>query len=273
MIAIIFVSTFICKVYIGKKYQMPQHLIPTEKASQILKREWKRLIPLMVLVLLVAINSIPAVSFDVTGALLKAIPTGDSNLYTVLSGIPVLGSITNNIVMSIIVAILVAFAITPELREDVPGMLKSSVSSVSFSVVIQIFAGFFLGAFKAGGQMDIIAAWAAGLSAMVLKVGGAAAIMLGGMLMGAQSTTQTTLLPILGPAWMATGVSSVHAAVASAHLAAAGQGLPPADLNTFVIAGLVSSLLHRKVDPLKSMYLTVPYCLTLACIGIVFLFI
>ena len=93
------------------------------------------------------------------------------------------------------------------------------------------------------------------------------------MLVGAQSTTQTTLLPILGPAWMATGVSDIHAAVASSHLAAAGQGLPPADLNTFVIAGLVSSLLQKEVNPMKSMILTAPYCILLAIIGLAFLFI
>ena len=108
---------------------------------------------------------------------------------------------------------------------------------------------------------------------LALKLGGAGSLILGGMLLGAQSTTQTSLLPILGPAWMATGVSDINAAAASAHLAAAGQGLPPADLNTFVIAGLVSSLLQKQVNPMRSMILTVPYCLLLAFFGLVFLFV
>ena len=35
-IAFVLTSLFVCKVYIGRKYEMPQHLIPTEKASAIL---------------------------------------------------------------------------------------------------------------------------------------------------------------------------------------------------------------------------------------------
>ncbi len=271
--AFILTSLFVCKVYIGNKYEMPQHLIPTEKASAILKREWRKLIPLMVLILLVALNSIPAISFDATSTLMKAIPMGDSNLYTCLSAVPVIGQVTNNIVMALFVAIVVAIAITPELRQNTAGDLAKALKAVRVSVMIQIFAGFFLGAFRAGGQIEVISAWAAGLSAVALKLGGAGALILGGMLVGAQSTTQTTLLPILGPAWMATGVTDIHAAVASSHLAAAGQGLPPADLNTFVIAGLVSSLLQRQVNPMRSMILTAPYCILLAVIGLAFLFI
>ena len=198
---------------------------------------------------------------------------GGSNLYACLSSVPVIGQVTNNIVMALFVAIVVAIAITPELRQNTAADLSKSLRAVRVSVLIQIFAGFFLGAFRAGGQIAVISEWAAGLSAVALKLGGAGALILGGMLVGAQSTTQTTLLPILGPAWMATGVSDIHAAVASSHLAAAGQGLPPADLNTFVIAGLVSSLLQKEVNPMKSMILTAPYCILLAIIGLAFLFI
>ncbi len=272
-IAIVLVSVFFCKVYIGNKYQIPEHLIPKEGPMDILAREWKRLIPLFVLIVLVALKSIPAINFDVTGTILKSIPVGNSNLLKVISSIPVVGKITNNIVMSLFVANVVALLSSKELRDNLSSMVSSSMSAIGESVIIQVFAGFFLGAFRVGGQMQVIAQWADHLSALALKIGGAGSLLLGGMLMGAQSTTQTTLLPILGPAWMATGVSDVHAALASAHLAAAGQGLPPADLNTFVIAGLVSSLLHKKVDPMKSMLLTVPYCIVLAVIGIVFLFI
>ena len=272
-IAFILTSLFVCKVYIGRKYQMPQHLIPTEKARTILRREWKNLIPLMVLILLVAINSIPAISFDVTGELLKAIPVGGSNLYEAIASIPVIGQLTNNIVLALVVASIVAIAIEPKLRENLGGDMARSFSTIKVSVLIQIFAGFFLGAFRAGGQIAAISEWATSLNAIALKLGGSGALILGGMLLGSQSTTQTSLLPILGPAWMATGVSDMHAAAASAHLAAAGQGLPPADLNTFIIAGLVSSLLHKQVNPMKSMLLTVPYCLLLAMFGLVFLFI
>ena len=272
-IAFVLTSLFVCKVYIGKKYEMPQHLIPTEKASAILRREWKNLIPLIVLIILVALNSIPAISFDVTGELLRAIPVGESTLYATLSAIPVIGQLTNNIVLALLVAIIVAVAITPSLRSNFGHDLARSMRTIRTSVLIQVFAGFFLGAFRVGGQIAAISEWATGLNTIALKLGGAGSLILGGMLLGAQSTTQTSLLPILGPAWIATGVSDVNAAAASAHLAAAGQGLPPADLNTFVIAGLVSSLLHREVNPMRSMLLTVPYCLLLAFFGLMFLFI
>ncbi|MGN0333804.1 MAG: TRAP transporter large permease subunit [Lachnospiraceae bacterium] len=272
-VAIVLVSLFVCKVYIGNKYKMPQHLIPQERPMAIFEREWKRLIPLFVLIVLVALKSIPAINFDVTTMLMKAIPAGEDNLYKVVSDIHVFGKITNNIVMSLIVSIIVAIVISPELHKGTADLIRSSVYSVRSSVIIQICAVFFLGAFRAGGQMEAISIWARGLNTMALKLGGSCSLLLGGMLMGAQSTTQATLLPILGPAWMASGVSDIHAAVASAHLAAAGQGMPPADLNTFVIAGLVASLLHKKVNPMKSMMLTIPYCLILAAIGILFLFI
>ena len=272
-IAFVLTSLFVCKVYIGRKYEMPQHLIPTEKASAILRREWKNLIPLMVLIILVALNSIPAISFDVTGELLKAIPLGEGSLYDSLKAIPIFGQLTNNIVLALVVAIIVAIAITPELRTDIVQDLAKPLMTVRMAVLIQVFAGFFLGAFRFGGQIAAISEWATGLNTLALKLGGAGSLILGGMLLGAQSTTQTSLLPILGPAWIATGVSDIHAAAASAHLAAAGQGLPPADLNTFVIAGLVSSLLGKQVNPMRSMLLTVPYCLLLAFFGLVFLFI
>ena len=272
-IAFILTSLFVCKVYIGRKYKMPQHLIPTEKASAILKREWKNLIPLMVLIVLVALNSIPSISFDATGELLKAIPLGESSLYDSLKAIPVIGQLTNNIVLALLVAINRAIAITPALRVNLGPDLAKSMKTIRVSVLIQVFAGFFLGAFRVGGQIAAISEWATGLNTLALKLGGAGSLILGGMLLGAQSTTQTSLLPILGPAWIATGVTDVHAAAASAHLAAAGQGLPPADLNTFVIAGLVSSLLGKQVNPMKSMLLTVPYCLLLAFFGLVFLFV
>ncbi len=271
--AIAVITTFVCKVYIGKKYKMPQHLIPKESAGAILRREWKKLIPLMFLIFLVAMNSIPAIKLDLPGLLLKSIPVGEGTLYSAISAVPVFGKITNNIVLSLICANILVIVISKELRSSLVKTSVTAIGNVKMSVIIQIFAGFFLGAFRAGGQMTMIADWASGLSSLVLKTGGSCSLLLGGMLMGAQSTTQTTLLPILGPAWMAAGVTAEHAAVASAHLAAAGQGLPPADLNTFVIAGLVSSLLQKKVDPMRSMILTIPYCLALAAIGFLFLFI
>lgn len=94
-----------------------------------------------------------------------------------------------------------------------------------------------------------------------------------GMLTGSQSTSQNVVFSFFGPALVNTGVSKIHSAVAGAHLASAGQGLPPADLTTFAVAGIVGGLLGKKVDPLKSMFYCVPMCLLLAAIGILFLYI
>jgi hypothetical protein len=72
---------------------------------------------------------------------------------------------------------------------------------------------------------------------------------------------------------MKIGVSDVHAAVAGAHLAMSGQGLPPADLTTFVVCSLVGGILYKKVDPVKAMILNLPMCIYFAAVGFVFLYI
>lgn len=92
------------------------------------------------------------------------------------------------------------------------------------------------------------------------------------MLTGGQSTAQSMLLPILAPAWSSIGISDLDIALASSHLGMAGQGLPPCDMNTFIIAGLVGALLGETVNPLKSMIYSSPYCIYLMAAGLYFLF-
>ena len=124
------------------------------------------------------------------------------------------------------------------------------------------------------GQIDAVTAWADGLSGALLKVGGSVSYLLAGMLLGAQSTTQNILAPILGPAWFAAGVAPTNVAIASSHLAAAAQCIPPVAINTFAVAGLVSGILGKAVDPVKSMiYTTFSYAVYLAAVGMLFLFI
>lgn len=94
-----------------------------------------------------------------------------------------------------------------------------------------------------------------------------------GMLTGSQSTSQNVVFSFFGPALVAFGVDATHAAVAGAHLASAGQGLPPADLTTFVVVGIVASQFGRKVDPLKSMFYSMPMCICMAVIGLIFLYL
>lgn len=94
-----------------------------------------------------------------------------------------------------------------------------------------------------------------------------------GMLTGSQSTAQISIFTFFGPALTTTGVDPVHAAVAGAHLAMGGQGMPPADLTTFVVAGLVGGILGKKVDPLRSMFYSMAMCIYFLIVGFIFMFI
>ena len=121
--------------------------------------------------------------------------------------------------------------------------------------------------------MDAVQEFAMGLNSNVLKIGGAAAMMLMGMLTGSQSTAQNVVFTFFGPALVAAGRSLDYTAVAGAHLAAAGMGMPPVDLTTFVVAGIVGGILGKKVDPLKSMLYMLPMCICMAAVGFVFMYI
>ena len=94
-----------------------------------------------------------------------------------------------------------------------------------------------------------------------------------GMLTGSQSTAQNVVFSFFGPALVNIGLNPTYVAVAGANIAAAGQGLPPADLTTFVVAGIVGGMLGVKVNPVKSMLYMVPMCLLFLAIGVVFLYI
>lgn len=98
-------------------------------------------------------------------------------------------------------------------------------------------------------------------------------MLLMGMLTGSQSTAQNVVFSFFGPALVASGITTTYAAVAGAHLAAAGQGMPPADLTTFVVAGLISAQFGKKVDPVKSMLYSMPMCICFAVVGIVFMYL
>jgi TRAP-type C4-dicarboxylate transport system permease large subunit len=130
-----------------------------------------------------------------------------------------------------------------------------------------------IGAFTVGGQLALVQAFAKGLSEHVLKIGGAAAMLLIGMLTGSQTTAQTSIFTFFGPALQANGLDPVYAGLAGAHLAMSGQGMPPADLTTFVVAGLVGGILGIKVDPVRSMFYSMVMCIYFLIVGMVFLYI
>lgn len=271
-IGMVVVTLFFCRFYIGKHYHVPEDLIPKESAGTILAWNWPKLIPLMVLILCVMLNSIPSIKFDLPRWLLGLLPGWDGSLYHSISGIYILGKITNNIVMSMILAILACFVTAPGLWKKMKGKLSKRLESIVEPELILIATAFFLGAFKLGGQNHAISTWAAGLDSTFLIIGGSFALVAAGMLTGGQSTAQSMLLPILAPAWSSIGISDLDIALASSHLGMAGQGLPPCDMNTFIIAGLVGALLGETVNPMKSMIYSSPYCIYLMAAGLYFLF-
>ena len=203
-------------------------MLEKETAGDILRKNWKSLIPLCFLIVVIFLRTLKIV--DVGPVILKNInflKISDEktvNMYELLSGISIVSGLTNGIVLSIICAI------------------------------------------------DTVGAFAQSLNGNVLKLGGTGAMCLLGMLTGSQSTTQNVVFTFFGPALVAFGVDPTRAAVAGAHLAAAGQGMPPADLTTFVICGMISSQFGKKVDPVKSMFYSLPMCIVFLITGLVFLY-
>lgn len=249
-------------------------------ASGILRENWKSLIPMAVLILIVLLRTldIPYMSVDIGPAILQNIKfltiSEDQviTLYDFLSGISIVNGLTNGIVLSIICAIAVAF-LFPQIRRNARSVVREGFSKVQQTVLLQVCCAFMLGSFYAAGSVDTVSAFAQGLDSNVLKIGGAAAMILMGMLTGSQSTTQNVVFSFFGPALVSIGLNPTYVAVAGAHLATAGQGLPPADLTTFVVVGIVGSQLGKKVDPLKSMIYSMPMCICLMIIGLFFLYI
>lgn len=251
-----------------------------QTASSILRANWKSLIPLLFLIVVVLLRTveIPYLSVDLGPSILQSIrflTLEDGtvlSLYDLLSGMSIVNGLTNGIVLSILCAIAAAFFF-PVINKNAANICKESFSKVKMTVVLQICCAFMLGSFYAAGSVDAVSEFAQGLNGNVLKIGGAVAMILLGMLTGSQSTTQNVVFSFFGPALVAFGVNPTYAAVAGAHLATAGQGLPPADLTTFVVVGIVASQFGKKVDPLKSMFYSMPMCICMMLVGLFFLYI
>lgn len=286
-VSIIFVVVAIyCSLFLIKKENVPgangevEIKFADQTAGQILRENWKSLIPLCFLIVVVLLRTldIPYLSVDLGPTILQNInflTLADGtviSLYDWLSNVSILNGLTNGIVLSIICAIAVSFAF-PVVHKNVGSIVREGFSKVKMTLILQICCAFMLGSFYAAGSIDAVSEFAQNLDGNVLKIGGSVAMILLGMLTGSQSTTQNVVFSFFGPALVAYGVSPVYAAVAGAHLASAGQGLPPADLTTFVVVGIVASQFGKKVDPLKSMFYSMPMCICMAIIGFVFLYI
>lgn len=275
-----------CAFFLIKKDNVPgangevQIKFADQTAGRILHENWKSLIPLAFLIVVVLLRTVelPYISVDLGPAILENInfltfgEGGSMSLYDWLSGVSILNGLTNGIVLSIICAIGVAF-LFPVVNKNAASIFRESFMKVKMTVVLQICCAFMLGSFYAAGSIDAVSEFAQSLNGNVLKIGGAVAMILLGMLTGSQSTTQNVVFSFFGPALVAFGLNPTYAAVAGAHLASAGQGLPPADLTTFVVVGIVASQFGKKVDPLKSMFYSMPMCICFAAVGMAFLYL
>jgi hypothetical protein len=189
-----------------------------------------------------------------------------------IAQVKILKGVSNLIVVNIIMAGIVAFCF-PVVHRGGGAVLKTALKNVVPGCSIHLAAALMLGAFYRAGQIDAVRDFAVMLNTNILKVGGGLATLLIGMLTGSQSTAQNTIFSFLGPALMKIGVGDIRAAVAGAHLAMSGQGLPPADLTTFVVCSLIGGMLKTKVDPVKAMLLNLPMCLYFAAVGFIFMYI
>jgi Na+/H+ antiporter NhaC len=249
-------------------------------ASGVLFRKRKILFPLFLLIIIVVFRTLSheSVHFDLVPELLRnfrhtAADGTVTDFYTWLQSVTVLKGLANGIVLSLIFVTLVTMAAFPSVRKDIGGGVRKGLSNVKVTILLQMCAAFMLGCFYAGGQIETVTQFAAGLNPHLLRVGGAMAMALIGMLTGSQSTAQNVVFSFFGPALIGIGLNPTHVALAGANLAAAGQGLPPADLTVFVVVGIVGGMLGKKVDPIRTMVYMLPMCLMLLATGFVLLYI
>lgn len=241
---------------------MPEELIPDRKAGEILVSEWKLLLPLAVLVGIIILRTAFKIELlALIDPLVK--PFAKIPIIRAISGFG--GASRTN--QAIIVAILASFCF-PKVFKQSRLVLGDGLKAVNKTVQIQCCAGVMLGSFYASGMIEKIVTFTQGLSAQTLKLGGGTMLGLVGMMTGSQTTAQNTIVPFLGPILTNNlQVAPVDAALGAAHIAMAGQSLPPANLTAFVVAGIVGGVLAGKADPIKMSIYALPVTIYSFAIG------
>ncbi len=150
---IFFVVAVYCAMFLVKKENVPganpsvEIKFMDKRAGEILRENWKSLIPLIFLIVIVLLRTvkIPYISVDLGPTILKNIniltmPDGSIlNLYDWLSNVSILNGLSNGIVLSILCAIAVAF-LFPAVHQNTGIILRESLSKVKMTVVLQICA-------------------------------------------------------------------------------------------------------------------------------------
>ena len=251
-------------------YDESGNLLPPEKVSNILSAEWQSLVPFMVLVALIILRTCKIV--DIIPLILNQMSIGGEPFLVAIKKVLFIKGFSNVTVLILIFATMVSYFF-PEVRKNPAECVKNGIKNSVAMAVILFFSAFMVGAFVFGGQIEAVKAFASGLNLNVLKFGGAAAMVILGMLCGTQSTPNNAIFSFFGPALLQAGIEPGKAAAAGAQFAAAGQGMPPADTVTFFTAGLVGGVLNAEVDPLRSMFLAAPVWCWVIFTGMLLLYI
>lgn len=246
------------------------NLLAPEKIGDILKYGWTALVPFLLLIVIILLRTLKIV--DKVPDLINLIRINGEGLLVVLKNIPILKAFANATVDILIFVTIVAYFF-PKVYRSGLSCIKDGLRDAVKPSIIQVFSGLMVGAFVYGGQIEIVKEFASNLDINILKIGGALAMVLLGMLTGTQSTPNNAIFSFFGPALVEAGIAPGKAAAAGAQFAAAGQGMPPADLTTFFAAGLVSGVLKQEVDPVKSMFYAAPVWLWITFTGFLLLYI
>lgn len=274
-------SIYTC-IFLVKKENVPganpnvEIKLANETAGQILRENWKSLIPVLFLILVVACRSFSFIGIDLGPLVLQnikfSVDDTSSTLYALMGSTTIVKGCTNGVVMSIFCAIIFSLVFKP-VRQNFGRIVATGVKNSMPCVGIQIACSFMLGAFYYCGSIEAVSEFCQNLNDSILKVGAAGCLMVLGALTGSQSTAQNIINTFALPIITSTGTNPIFAAVGGGHLAAGGMGLPPADLTTFVVAGLISAQFKKDCDPLKSMFWMVPYSILMCTVGLFFWFI
>ena len=258
----VIVGAFVAVRFIPKETAAKEETLK-RSAGSIFKKEWPLLVPLGVLIMIVVLR---------TGFNVELLKVADPVLEW-FTGIPILRNMFNlsgasRTNQAIIVAIIISFCF-PAVFKEGWSVLKSGIGGVGKTVAIQVCAGIMLGSFYASGMISKITAYTVDLSPHFLKLGGGTMMGLVGMITGSQTTAQNTIFSFLSQILVKNlGVDPVLTALGGAHIACAGQSLPPANLTAFVVAGIVGGVLMKDVNPIKISIYALP--VTIVCFAIGF---
>ncbi|MDY4081628.1 MAG: TRAP transporter large permease subunit [Candidatus Metalachnospira sp.] len=247
---------------------LPEHLIPKEKAGTILKQGIAKLIPMLTLVVIMILAYGPWNSKVNTNVITYVWGW----LQKLVANIPFVNGLGNMIVLSLLTVTIIACCFKSTREYGIKNVIVNGWKKYLPCGAVHLCCALMLGGFYAAGLIDTISEWASTLNTHALKLGGAGAMGLMGMITGSQSTTQNVVLSFFGPALVATGMTPESAALAGAHIAMGSQAFPPTDLCTIVVAPLVAGVIGKKCDYVKSMMKSLPGFLFLYGFGILLLF-